>query len=103
MANDIATADAGLAPIAEISTGKLQGISSAGIHSLKGIPYGASTAGPNRFMPPEPVRSWSGVREALAYAGRAWQLPSRPKRRTVLETLLGPADTTQEARRCQSG
>ena len=41
--------------------------------------------------------------EALAYAGRAWQLPNRPKRRPVLETLLGPADTTQEARRCQSG
>ena len=102
MANDIATADAGLAPIAEISTGKLQGISSAGIHSFKGIPYGASTAGPNRFMPPEPVRSWSGVREALAYAGRAWQLPNRLKRRPALETLLGPADATPETEDCLS-
>ena len=102
MANDIATADAGLARIAEISTGKLQGISSAGIHSFKGIPYGASTAGPNRFMPPEPVRSWSGVREALAYAGRAWQLPNRLKRRPALETLLGPADATPETEDCLS-
>jgi para-nitrobenzyl esterase len=100
MANDVATADAGLAPVAEISTGKLRGTSSAGIHSFKGIPYGASTAGSSRFMPSEPPLSWSGVRDALAYAGRAWQLPNRPKRRPVLETLLGHADTTQEGEDC---
>jgi para-nitrobenzyl esterase len=100
MANDIATTDAGLAPIAEIVTGKLRGTSSAGILSFKGIPYGASTAGRNRFMPPEPPRPWSGTSEAIAYAGRAWQLPNRPKRRPVLETLLGPADTTREGEDC---
>src|SRR6516162_3131471 len=100
MANDVATADAGLAPVAEISIGKLRGTSSAGIHSFKGIPYGASTAGRNRFMAPEPPLPWSGVRDALAYAGRAWQLPNRPKRRAVLEPLLGPADTSQEGEDC---
>ena len=100
MANDVATADAGLAPIVEISTGKLQGTSSAGIHSFKGIAYGGSTAGRGRFMPPQPPLPWAGVREALAYAGRAWQLPNRPKLRPVLETLLGPADTTQEGEDC---
>jgi para-nitrobenzyl esterase len=51
-------------------------------------------------MPPEPPLSWSGVRNALAYAGRAWQLPNRPKRRPELETLLGPADTTPESEDC---
>ena len=96
MANDIATAGADLAPIVEITTGNLRGASNAGIYSFKGIPYGASTAGRNRFMPPEPPLPWSGARDAVAYAGRAWQLPNRPKRRPELETLLGPADTTQE-------
>src|SRR6516165_2760788 len=100
MANDVTTADAGLGPIVEISTGKLRGASNAGIYSFKGIPYGASTAGRNRFMPPEPPLPWSGARDAVAYAGRAWQLPNRPKRRPVLETLLGPADTTQEGEDC---
>jgi para-nitrobenzyl esterase len=100
MANDIATTDAGLAPIAEIVTGKLRGTSSAGIHSFKGIPYGASTAGRNRFMPPEPPQPWSGARDAVAYAGRAWQLPNRPERRPELETLLGPADNTPESEDC---
>ena len=100
MANDIAAQDAGLAPLVEIASGKLRGASSDGICSFKGIPYGASTAGRNRFMPPELPQPWAGVRDVLAYAGRAWQLPNRPKRRAVLETLLGPADTSQEAEDC---
>jgi para-nitrobenzyl esterase len=100
MANDIATTDAGLAPVVEIATGRLRGPSAAGIHSFKGIPYAASPAGRNRFRPPQPAQPWTGVRDALVYAGHAWQLPNRPKRRPVLETLLGPADTTQEGEDC---
>jgi len=100
MANDIATPDPGLASVVEIAAGKLRGMVSAGIHSFKGIPYGAPPIGHNRFMPPVPPQPWTGVREALAYAGRAWQLPNRPARRPVLETLLGPADTTPEGEDC---
>ena len=37
------------------------------------------------------------------YSGRAWQLPDDPpKRRAVLETLLGPPDTTPETEDCLS-
>jgi para-nitrobenzyl esterase len=100
MANVIAAQEAGLAPIVETAGGKLRGTSSNGIYSFKGVPYGASTAGRNRFMPPEPPQPWTGVRDALANVGRAWQLPNRPKRRPVLETLLGPADTTPEGEDC---
>src|SRR3974377_416485 len=94
MANDIATADAGLSPAVEIASGKLRGALKAGIYSFKGVPYGASAAARYRFMPPQPPQPWSGVRDALAYAGRAWQLPNRPKRRPMLEKLLGPPGTT---------
>jgi para-nitrobenzyl esterase len=97
VANDIAGMEA---PVVEIAAGKLRGAFSAGIYSFKGVPYGASTAGRNRFKPPEPPVPWAGVRDALVYAGRAWQLPNRPKRRPVLETLLGPADTTPEGEDC---
>src|SRR5437879_4262461 len=100
MANDIATADAGLAPIVEITTGKLRGVSSAGICAFKGIAYAASPSGPNRFMPPQPAQPWAEVRNVLTYTGRAWQLPNRPKRRPVLETLLGPADMMPEGEDC---
>src|SRR5579872_1174298 len=47
--------------------GKVQGMSTAGIKEFKGIPYGASTAGKNRFMPPRKPAPWTGVRECLAY------------------------------------
>jgi para-nitrobenzyl esterase len=100
VANDIDTADADLSPVVETAPGKLRGRLLAGIYSFKGIPYGASTAGRRRFMPPEPPLPWSDVREALAYATRARQLPNRPKRRPVLETLLGPADTLPESEDC---
>jgi para-nitrobenzyl esterase len=102
MANNIAAADADLGPVVETASGKLRGALAVGVHSFKSVPYGAATAGGNRFMPPHPPASWSGVREALAYRGRAWQLPGRPQRRAVLETVLGPSDTTQETEDCLS-
>ncbi len=100
MANDIAAPQARLAPVVETPAGKLRGASAAGIHAFKGIPYGASTAGHNRFRPPQPPPSWAGLRDALAYAGHAPQSPNRPKRRPELETILGPADTTPEGEDC---
>jgi para-nitrobenzyl esterase len=84
MANDIATVAASPAPVVETASGRLRGACEAGIHSFKGVPYGASTGGHNRFMPPQPPLAWSGLHDGLAYGNRAWQLPNRPKRRAVL-------------------
>lgn len=47
--------------------GKVQGIQTTGIKEFKGIPYGASTGGRNRFMPPKKPAAWKGVRECLAH------------------------------------
>src|SRR5271163_4562939 len=100
MANDIAGADVRPSPIVEIASGRLRGAHAAGVYAFKGVPYGASTAGPNRFNPPQPPQPWVGVRDALTYAGHALQSPNRAKRRPELETLLGPADMTPEGEDC---
>jgi para-nitrobenzyl esterase len=46
-----------------------------GIHSFKGIPFAAPPVGVLRWKPPQPVQSWSGVRQADRFGPRAMQLP----------------------------
>ena len=100
MANDLTGPEAGLSPIVEIALGKLRGGRDRGVFAFKGVPYGASASGRNRFKPPQTPQPWTGMRDAIAYAGHALQSPNRPKRRPELETLLGPADTTPESEDC---
>ena len=51
--------------VVETESGKVFGFVRNGITTFKGIPYGASTAGENRFMPPAKPERWAGVRSAL--------------------------------------
>lgn len=53
--------------------GRVRGVDVGGIKTFKGIPYGASTAGRNRFMPPVDPAPWTGVRDALEYGASAPQ------------------------------
>jgi para-nitrobenzyl esterase len=89
-------------PIVETASGKVRGAATAGIYAFKGIPYGASTAGANRFQPPRPAESWTGARDALALGGRAPQWQGAPTRRPGMATLLGPVDTSPETEDCLS-
>lgn len=58
---------------AETAYGKVRGVEIQGIKIFKGVPYGASTAGRNRFMPPVNPAAWTGVRDALDYGPSAPQ------------------------------
>jgi para-nitrobenzyl esterase len=79
------------ATTAETASGKIRGIRSGELHVFKGIPYGASTAGANRFMPPSKPEPWTGVRDAIAYAGRSPQAGAGAQR-PELATVWGPRD-----------
>jgi para-nitrobenzyl esterase len=60
-----AVTEAELFPIAETKSGKIKGITWSGVHAFKGVPYGASTAGKNRWMAPVAPAGWKGERECF--------------------------------------
>ncbi len=52
----------------ETTNGKVQGMANGQIKEFHGIPYGAPTGGPNRYMPPKKPAAWGGVRECHAFS-----------------------------------
>src|ERR1700737_1920643 len=55
------------ATVAETTAGKIRGFKRNGVYIFKGVPYGASTAGARRFMPPVKPEPWKEIRNALQY------------------------------------
>jgi len=61
--------------IAETNSGKVAGYVRNGIYTFKGIPYGDTTEGANRFMPPRKPKPWTGVRSSRQFGHVAPQGP----------------------------
>jgi para-nitrobenzyl esterase len=85
--------------VAETAYGKVRGVDLDGVKIFKGIPYGASTAGANRFMPPVNPAKWPGVRDALEYG------PSAPQtepgvRRAASDRAVAGAGLRTESEDC---
>jgi para-nitrobenzyl esterase len=51
----------------EIESGRIAGYTRDGIHMFKGVPYGATTEGNHRFLPPRRPDPWAGVRSSRQY------------------------------------
>lgn len=61
-------------PIVDTTAGRVRGTIVNHVHAFRGVPYGASTAGANRFLPPQKPEPWARVRDALDIGPRAPQL-----------------------------
>lgn len=86
-------------PVVDTTSCKVRGAGVDGINTFKGIPYGASTAGANRFMPPQKPASWGGVREAVDWAGHAPQA-FFGQRRPEVSRLSGTPDKVPVSEDC---
>jgi para-nitrobenzyl esterase len=59
--------------IVSTKSGKLEGNIENGLFVFKGIPYAEPPVGDLRWMPPQPVKKWDGVREAKNFGAIAPQ------------------------------
>lgn len=62
----------------ESKYGRLRGLKTDSLMTFKGVPYGGSVSGPNRFKAAPALEPWSGVRDALKSGAPSLQTPMRP-------------------------
>ena len=53
--------------VAQTQYGQVRGYISRDVFTFLGVPYGATTAGENRFLPPQEPQPWEGIRNAVFY------------------------------------
>ena len=67
------------ASVAQTTAGQVRGKPDLETIAFLGVPYGADTGGANRFLAPQKVVPWKGVRDALEYGPRCPQQPALSK------------------------
>ena len=71
--------------IGTTSSGRVRGVAVDEVNVFKGIPYGGTTSGKNRFMPPTKPVKWIVVRDVLEYGHTAPQVANGAPRPGVPE------------------
>jgi para-nitrobenzyl esterase len=54
--------------VIETKSGGLEGVFEENLYAFKGVPYAAPPIGELRWLPPQPIKPWSGVRPAISYS-----------------------------------
>ena len=81
--------------IVEVQEGKLMGFVDRGIYVFRGIPYAKA----ERFMMPEKVDPWDGVRDATRYGETCYQSPVSNK--VALDEFFNPHVYLEQNEDCQ--
>ncbi len=76
--------------IVSVTGGRVEGVTIDGITSFKGIPFAAPPVGNLRWRAPQPVKPWSGIKEADHFA------PSCMQNQKTLEQLYGAPPAMSE-------
>lgn len=58
---------------ADTRSGRIRGLNVSPIKTFKGVPYGATTSGRGRFMPPRAAAAWRGTMDTIADGPRSPQ------------------------------
>lgn len=78
------------APVAQTTSGKIRGYNDGPVKVFKGVPYGASTGGVNRWLPPKPPAPWSGIRDSTKAGGMSPQKFGAPMAEETAMIQKGP-------------
>ena len=74
----------------EVTGGKVSGVAGNGVVSFKGIPFAAPPVGELRWKAPQPVKPWSGVKDASTYG------PSCMQDATMARVFGAPPATSED-------
>lgn len=72
--------------------GALRGALVGGVYAWLGVPYAAPPFGSNRFLPPQPVAPWSGVRDAQSLGAEPFQLRPDPQTQALVPDPAVPGE-----------
>src|SRR4029077_21101302 len=76
--------------------GKRGGAMQDKVHAFKGVPYGASTDGAGRFLPPSKPQPWTGVRDVLELGPASPQTPSNLIPESMAQQPKGDGSGTED-------